>query len=596
MSPGYSSADGVTFRVACDDCGYIARSFAEYKVHVAKHSSADPGAWRDQALQARVARVRAKKEAAWRKKAAQALTEQAHAKKARAEARAAAAAAKPKPKQKRLRAAAVKPRPAPLPANVPARPAQHLPAAPVEATPVVTAATRAPTQPKQRRAMPTLAGVLQSWVGSRTHGARDDRLSVQWGTDELLLRVRRHPVLRVDVRDGPALQVFEPAVAEEVAAHMMDRLGIDASRIADLEIDGDPFEVFVARRRLRQPRDDVAASESHGSSVARPGPEAPEDALLGSPRSAPELNEWLTALPQRGDRAPAPSQPEPVRWRAGRGERLNVSSIPEVLGSESELLGGGGPGAAIAAVLRSGNPFLLGARVAEALFDGEEVPAEWLSDIRVPLRVAHVFFSTWFEFAKPELSALPALRKTSPDVAAYRSPLRKARHGAAWMGVTLLAGPGDVLRDEVVFHIARISGGEAVEAFAVPGRMSRSALRPLVMRVAAYTSTLRPQRPPARSGASILGSARRPQSPSGEWPPILIESSRESATRSIRLERSRSRVAPHLRRGHWRRVRVGPRHAWRYELRWIAPTSVGATDESEDLRRVYVVPSLPTQV
>jgi hypothetical protein len=37
---------------------------------------------------------------------------------------------------------------------------------------------------------------------------------------------------------------------------------------------------------------------------------------------------------------------------------------------------------------------------------------------------------------------------------------------------------------------------------------------------------------------------------------------------------SRSSPIPHLRGGHFRRVRVGPRNDWHYDIRWIAPTLV----------------------
>jgi hypothetical protein len=41
---------------------------------------------------------------------------------------------------------------------------------------------------------------------------------------------------------------------------------------------------------------------------------------------------------------------------------------------------------------------------------------------------------------------------------------------------------------------------------------------------------------------------------------------------------------PHLRAGHFRRVRVGPRDDWHYQVRWIAPTLVrGDQPEQERL-------------
>ena len=43
----------------------------------------------------------------------------------------------------------------------------------------------------------------------------------------------------------------------------------------------------------------------------------------------------------------------------------------------------------------------------------------------------------------------------------------------------------------------------------------------------------------------------------------------------------------HLRRGHWRRVRVGPRSDWHYEMRWIPPTMINPYARRKDSVTVY---------
>ncbi|MCX4791973.1 hypothetical protein OG369_39690 [Streptomyces sp. NBC_01221] len=52
------------------------------------------------------------------------------------------------------------------------------------------------------------------------------------------------------------------------------------------------------------------------------------------------------------------------------------------------------------------------------------------------------------------------------------------------------------------------------------------------------------------------------------------------------------RVAPHLRRGHWRRARIGPRADWdgTYRNAWIPPTVVNAALGSVNGQRVYRIP------
>ena len=58
-------------------------------------------------------------------------------------------------------------------------------------------------------------------------------------------------------------------------------------------------------------------------------------------------------------------------------------------------------------------------------------------------------------------------------------------------------------------------------------------------------------------------------------------------------ETSGGTVAPHLRRGHWRRVRIGPRGGWHYEGRWIAPTLVNANEATEIADVLYRLPDPP---
>jgi hypothetical protein len=46
-------------------------------------------------------------------------------------------------------------------------------------------------------------------------------------------------------------------------------------------------------------------------------------------------------------------------------------------------------------------------------------------------------------------------------------------------------------------------------------------------------------------------------------------------------------VSPHFRRGHVRRVRIGPRDSWEYSHRWIAPTVVQGTAAGAGSETVY---------
>lgn len=53
-------------------------------------------------------------------------------------------------------------------------------------------------------------------------------------------------------------------------------------------------------------------------------------------------------------------------------------------------------------------------------------------------------------------------------------------------------------------------------------------------------------------------------------------------------------VTPHLRCGHWRRARCGPRYDWHYEGRWIGPVLVNADAATDDIKpAVYRLPEPP---
>jgi hypothetical protein len=56
---------------------------------------------------------------------------------------------------------------------------------------------------------------------------------------------------------------------------------------------------------------------------------------------------------------------------------------------------------------------------------------------------------------------------------------------------------------------------------------------------------------------------------------------------------SRSSPIPHLRGGHFRRVRVGPRNDWHYQVRWIAPTLVRGDQPAADRLVIRRLPPPP---
>lgn len=176
-----------------------------------------------------------------------------------------------------------------------------------------------------------------------------------------------------------------------------------------------------------------------------------------------------------------------------------------------------------------------------ALGTSEAIPPGWVHDIRLPL---------------PAVSALVTGRV---DV-----PVTVDGADVELLGFTLLSGPDGELLDQVLWHLV-VDGDLAVRR----GDAGKARFQPLVRNTAAWLGTHRAVRPPKghRVGASATTGRPRPPSrvirigPSVASPPTL--SGRGAA------------VAAHQRRGHWKRVRCGPREDWHYELRWIPPTFVG---------------------
>jgi hypothetical protein len=61
-------------------------------------------------------------------------------------------------------------------------------------------------------------------------------------------------------------------------------------------------------------------------------------------------------------------------------------------------------------------------------------------------------------------------------------------------------------------------------------------------------------------------------------------------TRRDREGPARQSPVTHNRRGHWRRVRVGPRDDWHFEGRWIPPTVVNQGKSPSRVITVYRLP------
>jgi hypothetical protein len=232
-----------------------------------------------------------------------------------------------------------------------------------------------------------------------------------------------------------------------------------------------------------------------------------------------------------------------------------------------------------AAVLSSG-VVLLGAPAAEALFDSEPVPAKWLKDIRLPLPIITVLISAPFRIP----STIIRVANSDPEAFGWFSAHASELDASALLlGFTVFSDEHDTVDGHVLWHLQ-----VNADLFTVPALFRRSRIGHVIPKTAAWLSTHRPLRTAARRVAPRPGHAsRRAQRAS----PPVVEVRIEAHTRSpsTRPGSGRGKEA-HLRRGHWRRQRVGPRHAWHYELRWIAPTVVGGSLAADHKGRVYTLP------
>lgn len=173
--------------------------------------------------------------------------------------------------------------------------------------------------------------------------------------------------------------------------------------------------------------------------------------------------------------------------------------------------------------------------------------------------------------------------------------------GAFVDGLVLLADEDGRLADELIW-LLRIPGTSrtTMTRAALPGWRSVSTLSDTITNLAAalaWASWTTPETTPLPANRPTATNAR--QERQGLLGGVRVLSLTRASTpddtkASARSEDSGTgrRVSPHLRRGHWRRARVGPRADWdgTYRNAWIPPTVVNAALGSVNGQRVYRIP------
>lgn len=223
---------------------------------------------------------------------------------------------------------------------------------------------------------------------------------------------------------------------------------------------------------------------------------------------------------------------------------------------------------------------------------------EILNELRLPFDAVAVFFNRPMHVEVDE-GDLPRL---AGDWSQH------TKHGIVpLLGVVVHARPGGVgLHDYCLFIGALLNdGGPPTPSSGVallPGDLSRATLQPLVANLAAAVGYGRWREPGEMPEAIIeagdspeglakafkKGAVRSRAEPRGALTRVWVLDS-NAMTQPSRPPQGGTHASPvaHMRRGHWRRTRVGPRDEWWYETRWIPPTVVNAGSKDE-VRRVAV--------
>jgi hypothetical protein len=257
---------------------------------------------------------------------------------------------------------------------------------------------------------------------------------------------------------------------------------------------------------------------------------------------------------------------------------------------------------------------------------GSTPPEPWmLESLRLPYPAVCLVFgsplrvdtgSWWFReydsTAPAVLEAASSLSRLYYESIEHIDADKDRDLGAAFLrdgsvhGLILTADSDGVLADEVVWLISgRASDGETLVG-TKSGSRRQSVMAPIIDNAAcavawgswnspdtakAFTGTSNQARKMARTGSFKRRAGR------GEDFGVRTLDLRRTAGQGREAATGRT-LSAHLRRGHWRRVRVGPRHDWHYEGRWIAPTLVSGTGDAlaDAHLRTYRLPDPPEYV
>lgn len=236
----------------------------------------------------------------------------------------------------------------------------------------------------------------------------------------------------------------------------------------------------------------------------------------------------------------------------------------------------------LAARVMAAAPFFLDAATAAGLLASDPPEGDVLAQARLPAEALLVWSAP---LRLPEPLWLRGGDDVTAGAAGGGAPVDEVA------GLWVAADEAQRPTGQAALLLRAGDGAALVEVGYAAARQDAAAARAVWRAAANATAALafaRWNQPPAVEVAGALGSTRRRKALRRAR---VRTAARGGALAGVRVidvadgggsapsdgggEAARRPPSPHLRRGHWRRVRVGPRDGWRYEARWVPPTVVG---------------------
>jgi hypothetical protein len=272
-----------------------------------------------------------------------------------------------------------------------------------------------------------------------------------------------------------------------------------------------------------------------------------------------------------------------------------------------------------ARLLYRAQPFFLPAATAVGLMASHPPDEASLAELRLPFASVAVYFGAdlhagedtliWPPETQPRLAEAKA---SIPDVGlgaelGQTIVLNLARLGSYASGVVLFSRPDGGLADEMLWLLATDPDPDSADASldrlraVLPAYRSRATLAPLVANIAAAVAwaswrTEPPLALPARDSKhwrkAVRTSQFRKLEPRGAAAGVrVLDVTSRTVSRTNNASAAGGSPVTHRRRGHWHRVRVGPRQDWHHEWRWYHDMVVNPDGRADTRLRVYRLPT-----